>query len=62
MPHYLCTYLNEVASEFMRFYEHCPVLDADAGVRESRLRLCARTAAVLKTGLGFLGIDTVDRM
>ncbi|MCZ6888624.1 MAG: arginine--tRNA ligase [Gammaproteobacteria bacterium] len=62
MPHYLCTYLNEVASEFMRFYEHCPVLDADAGVRESRLRLCARTADVLKMGLGFLGIDTVDRM
>jgi len=60
MPHHLCTYLYELASAFMRFYESCPVLASDA--EASRLLLCARTAATLKDGLDLLGIETVDRM
>ena len=60
MPHHLCTYLYELASAFMRFYESCPVLGSDAEV--SRLLLCARTAETLKNGLNVLGIETVDRM
>ena len=60
MPHHLCTYLYELASAFMRFYESCPVLGSNA--EASRLLLCARTAATLKTGLDLLGIETVDRM
>ena len=60
MPHHLCTYLYELASTFMRFYESCPVLGSDA--EASRLLLCARTAATLKDGLDLLGIETVDRM
>lgn len=60
MPHHLCTYLYELASTFMRFYESCPVLGSDA--EDSRLLLCSRTAATLKDGLGLLGIETVDRM
>ena len=60
MPHHLCTYLYELASAFMRFYENCPVLGSDAEV--SRLLLCMRTAETLKNGLNLLGIETVDRM
>ena len=60
MPHHLCTYLYELASAFMRFYESCPVLASDA--EASRLLLCGRTAQTLKTGLDLLGIETVDRM
>ena len=60
MPHHLCSYLYDLASAFMRFYETCPVLGSDA--QESRLLLCRRTAETLKTGLGLLGIETVDRM
>ena len=60
MPHHLCSYLYDVASAFMRFYETCPVLGSDA--QESRLLLCQRTAETLKTGLELLGIETVDRM
>ena len=60
MPHHLCSYLYDLASAFMRFYETCPVLGSDA--EESRLLLCRRTAETLKTGLGLLGIETVDRM
>lgn len=61
-PHYLCTYLYELASQFMRFYEACPVLTAPGEVRDSRLHLCLRVAETLKNGLGLLGIETVERM
>ena len=60
MPHYLCGYLYDLASTFMRFYETSPVLGSDH--ETSRLLLCRRTAETLKAGLGLLGIDTVDRM
>ncbi|MBX3705431.1 MAG: arginine--tRNA ligase [Pseudomonadales bacterium] len=61
-PHLLCGYLYELSTAFMRFYEACPILNADAGVRASRLRLCARTGDTLRLGLGLLGIETVERM
>ncbi len=60
MPHHLCSYLYDLAAAFMRFYERCPVLDSD--LRNSRLLLSRRSAETLATGLGLLGIDTVDRM
>ena len=60
MPHHLCTYLYDLAAAFMRFYEHCPVLDSDA--RADRLLLCRHTAATLSRGLELLGIETVERM
>ena len=60
MPHHLCTYLYDLASAFMRFYERCPVLDSS--FRTDRLLLCRHTAATLSRGLDLLGIETVDRM
>lgn len=62
-PHVLCTYLFELAQEFMRFYEACSVLDApDAATRASRMRLCDLTARTLHRGLTLLGITPVERM
>ena len=62
-PHRLCNYLYELASAYHRFYESCPVLAAaDDGLRLSRLQLSELTAATLATGLGLLGIDTVEQM
>ncbi|NLG42930.1 MAG: arginine--tRNA ligase, partial [Phycisphaerae bacterium] len=62
-PHVLCTYLYELAGDFMRFYETCPVLRApDDATRLSRLRLCDLTARTLKLGLWLLGIETIERM
>ena len=54
--------LYELASQFMRFYEACPVLSAPGEIRVSRLLLCQRVAETLKNGLGLLGIETVERM
>ena len=63
LPHTLCAYLYELAGDFMRFYENCPVLAApDDATRLSRLRLCDLTARTLKLGLGLLGIEVIERM
>lgn len=62
-PNVLCGYLYDLAGDFMRFYETCPVLDApDDATRRSRLRLCDLSARTLKLGLGLLGIEVVERM
>lgn len=61
-PNILCNYLFELASDFMSFYEACPILKSSREVRDSRLRLAKLTAKTLNTGLGLLGIETLDRM
>ena len=58
----LCNYLFELAGQFMSFYEHCPVLKAEARVRLSRLMLCDLTAKVLQHGLSLLGVSTLEKM
>ena len=60
LPHHLCTYLYDLATAFMRFYEHCPVLGSER--QNDRLALCRRTADTLSKGLNVLGIETVERM
>jgi arginyl-tRNA synthetase len=61
-PNLLCNYLYELAGLFMRFYESCPILKADAQLRDSRLALSALTATALKQGLDLLGIETLEKM
>ncbi|MBC3766870.1 arginine--tRNA ligase [Neptunicella marina] len=63
-PHVLCSYLYDVASLFMSFYEACPILKEgiDESVKNSRLTLAALTGRTLKTGLDLLGIETMEQM
>jgi arginyl-tRNA synthetase len=62
-PHVLCTYVYDLAGDFMRFYDACPVLQApDDATRLSRLRLCDLAARTLRTALGLLGIEVIERM
>lgn len=63
-PHTLCTYLYELASLFMSFYEACPMLKEgiSSEVRDSRLTLAALTAKTLGSGLELLGIETMEKM
>jgi len=61
-PNFLCNYLFELAGKFTSFYENCPVLKAEAAVRDSRLALCDLSARVLKQGLDVLGIEVVEQM
>ncbi len=61
-PHFLCSWLFELAAAFTRFYESCPILNEAEPVRSSRLALSWITAERLKLGLDLLGIRTVPRM
>jgi arginyl-tRNA synthetase len=63
-PHVLCTYIYELASLFMTFYEACPILKEgiEPQIKESRLVLAALTANTLKSGLDLLGIETMEKM
>lgn len=64
MPHLLCTYLFELATCFMRFYEECPILKDSVAdnIKQSRLALCDITKKVLKQGLNLLGINVMEQM
>ena len=61
-PNLLCLYLYELADSFHCFYEACPILKSEGGIRSSRLALAGVTAEVLKNGLSLLGIGVPERM
>lgn len=61
-PHYICTYLFELAGAFSSFYAADKVMDENPEIRNLRLRLCANTCMILKTGLHLLGIEALERM
>jgi arginyl-tRNA synthetase len=62
-PHRLCNYLYELASNYHKFYECCPVLSAsETAIRHSRLLLSELTARTLHLGLNLLGIEVLDFM
>ncbi|NOU52628.1 arginine--tRNA ligase [Pseudoalteromonas sp. JBTF-M23] len=57
MPHILCNYLYELASQYMSFYEACPILN-----NSSRLLLSHLVAETLALGLNILGIEVMEKM
>ncbi len=61
-PHYLCTYLYDLATKFSGFYENCPVLQSEEPLRSSRLQLADLTARTLALGLDMLGIEHPEQM
>jgi len=63
-PNLLCNYLYELASQYMSFYEACPILKEgiEPALRDSRLMLSIVVAKLLAKGLDLLGIDVMERM
>ncbi len=63
-PNQITTYLYELATLFMRFYEQNPILKegVEEATKMSRLLLADLTAKTIKQGLDILGIETVDRL
>jgi arginyl-tRNA synthetase len=61
-PHFLCTYLFELAGNFSSFYNADRVIVDESDVRARRLVLCRRTLVILETGLQLLGIQSLKRM
>ncbi len=62
-PHYLVTYLVELAATFNSFYAKERIIDeADPEGSSYKLSLTLATSVVLKNGLGLLGIKVPERM
>jgi arginyl-tRNA synthetase len=62
-PNLLASYLFDLTQTFFRFYDQCSVVQAATpALKVSRLQLCALTAMTIRTGLGLLGIEVVERM
>ena len=63
-PHVLCNYLYELASAYMSFYEHCPILKDDIAsqTKQSRLAICQLTSLIMAQGLDLLGIEVMEQM
>ena len=64
MPSFITSYLYELTTLFMKFYERNPILKegVDETTRQSRLALADVTAKTIKQGLGLLGIKVVERL
>ncbi|TET90537.1 MAG: arginine--tRNA ligase [Sulfurovum sp.] len=60
----ITSYLYELATLFMRFYEQNPMLreGVDEETKMSRLALADLTAKTIKQGLDILGIEVVDKL
>ena len=63
-PNQITTYLYELVTLFMRFYEQNPILKegVDEATKMSRLQLADLTAKTIKQGLNILGIQVVDKL
>jgi arginyl-tRNA synthetase len=63
LPNHLALYLYELANLANRFYETVPVIkDENTPRRTARLALVETAAAILKTGLGLLGIKALEKI
>ena len=61
-PSVVTRYVIEVAKDFNKFYNNCPIMTAEPEVKEARLRLTEATTIVLKSGLALIGVETVEEM
>ena len=61
-PHYLAAYLYQIATLFSRFYESCPILQANPEEQSTRLQLTELTGKILQHGLSLLGIEVSEKM
>lgn len=60
-PHYLCTYLFDLAQLFNSFYNKYPILNSSLE-RQFRLQLVEAVSITLSKGLALLGIKTLEKM
>ncbi len=60
--HRICTYLEELAAAFHKFYTFCRILGTERKLAEARVALAAATKIVIKNGLSILGVSAPERM
>lgn len=61
-PSIVSGYLFDLAKQFNRFYEQCPIRTSTGDLRNTRLAIVEATASTIREGLKLLGIPAPDRM
>ena len=61
-PSALTRYSYELAQSFHKFYDSCPIKDADEPVKLSRLALCEAARTALRNVLTLLKVEAPERM
>jgi len=63
-PHTISSYLYDLSTLFMKFYEQNPILkeDLELKLKESRIAIAWLTAQTIKLGLDILGIKVLNRL
>ncbi len=61
-PHYIATYLIELASAYNSFYATGKIVDKDDKNSPYKVALTEAFSIVMKNGLNLLGIETTERM
>jgi arginyl-tRNA synthetase len=62
-PHYITTYLIEIAGAFNSFYAHNQIINPDDEKKTTeRISITEATRQILKNGLTILGIPVLERM
>ena len=61
-PSLVSRHMTEVAKAFNKFYNSSQIMTDDEEIKNERLALTYTTSLVIKSGLGLLGIKTVEKM
>ncbi len=61
-PNKICTYLEELAAAFHKFYTFKRILGTEKNLAEARLALVVAVRYVIKNGLKILGVSAPERM
>ena len=61
-PSLVSRHMTEVAKAFNKFYNSSQIMTNDEEIKNERLALTYATSLVIKSGLGLLGIKTVEKM
>jgi len=62
-PAVIANYIYELAKIFNKFYQECPILQAETEtLKRFRLQLATASANIIKVGMGLLGIAVPERM
>lgn len=61
-PSVITRYVIQVAKDFNKFYNNCPINSAEEDLKQARLSLVEATTIVIRNALKLIGIETVERM
>ena len=60
--HKICTYLENLAGSFHKFYTFCRIVGVEKELSQARIALIVAVKTVIKNGLSILGVSAPERM